>query len=183
MLKNGTKLPLWGKNYSSYSYGLSLIGRTYVHSKVRDILIEAYRNLEKVTPGIQFKYGETGFKEGGEFKPHKTHQNGLSVDLMVPVVGLTSNIPEPLKTHVLNKWGYDIDFDKNGKNKIQKIDFDSLGKLIVEIHKVVKKQNVEIWRIIFAPRLQDELYKTTSCLLYTSPSPRDATLSRMPSSA
>ena len=26
-------------------------------------------------------------------------------------------------------------------------------------------------------------WKSTSCLLYTSPSPRDATLSRMPSSA
>ena len=43
-----------------------------------------------------------------------------------------------------------------------------------------------------ADRLQQEakklgwkyyLYKLTGCLLYTSPSPRDATLSRMPSSA
>ena len=30
---------------------------------------------------------------------------------------------------------------------------------------------------------QEELYDVTICLLYTSPSPRDATLSRMPSSA
>ena len=29
----------------------------------------------------------------------------------------------------------------------------------------------------------DELYHLCNCLLYTSPSPRDATLSRMPSSA
>ena len=29
----------------------------------------------------------------------------------------------------------------------------------------------------------DNYAKTTGCLLYTSPSPRDATLSRMPSSA
>ena len=29
----------------------------------------------------------------------------------------------------------------------------------------------------------DEIVEVTSCLLYTSPSPRDATLSRMPSSA
>ena len=33
-------------------------------------------------------------------------------------------------------------------------------------------------------RLEDENYiRFTACLLYTSPSPRDATLSRMPSSA
>ena len=31
--------------------------------------------------------------------------------------------------------------------------------------------------------LQDERYTSRDCLLYTSPSPRDATLSRMPSSA
>ena len=32
-------------------------------------------------------------------------------------------------------------------------------------------------------RWKSEEYKTYTCLLYTSPSPRDATLSRMPSSA
>ena len=32
-------------------------------------------------------------------------------------------------------------------------------------------------------RLQDKLDISDGCLLYTSPSPRDATLSRMPSSA
>ena len=30
---------------------------------------------------------------------------------------------------------------------------------------------------------QTPIYQSTACLLYTSPSPRDATLSRMPSSA
>ena len=33
------------------------------------------------------------------------------------------------------------------------------------------------------PRIKRELDKSNICLLYTSPSPRDATLSRMPSSA
>ena len=36
-------------------------------------------------------------------------------------------------------------------------------------------------RNAFRPHTVDELYRC--CLLYTSPSPRDATLSRMPSSA
>ena len=34
-----------------------------------------------------------------------------------------------------------------------------------------------------AKETQDEILKLGVCLLYTSPSPRDATLSRMPSSA
>ena len=33
------------------------------------------------------------------------------------------------------------------------------------------------------PLQKDDLFRIYSCLLYTSPSPRDATLSRMPSSA
>ena len=36
---------------------------------------------------------------------------------------------------------------------------------------------------IFLPTMKDAIEKTKPCLLYTSPSPRDATLSRMPSSA
>ena len=36
----------------------------------------------------------------------------------------------------------------------------------------------------YAPKgLNSDIVKLISCLLYTSPSPRDATLSRMPSSA
>ena len=37
--------------------------------------------------------------------------------------------------------------------------------------------------VICAVGCEDEVASNQSCLLYTSPSPRDATLSRMPSSA
>ena len=40
----------------------------------------------------------------------------------------------------------------------------------------------EIEQVIVVPK-KDETYGARPCLLYTSPSPRDATLSRMPSSA
>ena len=46
--------------------------------------------------------------------------------------------------------------------------------------------NKEASRLIAKPQVSaliKELQKESSCLLYTSPSPRDATLSRMPSSA
>ena len=36
---------------------------------------------------------------------------------------------------------------------------------------------------VFGPCDQDDSMPSKACLLYTSPSPRDATLSRMPSSA
>ena len=52
---------------------------------------------------------------------------------------------------------------------------DSLIDVLIDaVHKINSQAE---------KKLRTELGKTISCLLYTSPSPRDATLSRMPSSA
>ena len=56
------------------------------------------------------------------------------------------------------------------------------GKLIVEGRKDEKKENEYVHRGM-AQRSFKREWQLTDCLLYTSPSPRDATLSRMPSSA
>ena len=79
-LENGVQLPSEGVNFEGYSSIAAIAGRTYVHSSVRDIVIEAYQRLEKMEPDKVYKYAETGYEEGGQFKPHKTHRNGLSVD-------------------------------------------------------------------------------------------------------
>ena len=54
----------------------------------------------------------------------------------------------------------------------------------IDIHKIqqdIKSRNSDVVKEINSVlEYIDEIY---SCLLYTSPSPRDATLSRMPSSA
>lgn len=61
-LENGVKLPSAGKNFVSYSKIAELLGRTYVHSKVREIILDAYKKLETEAPGKVYKYAETGFK-------------------------------------------------------------------------------------------------------------------------
>lgn len=101
-LNNGGKLPSSGANYSVYSSIGSMIGRTYVHSEVYAVVVDAYFKLEKSLPKNVFVYGESGKKRGGEFDPHKTHRNGLSVDFMVPVVD-QSGESVPLPASVLNK--------------------------------------------------------------------------------
>ena len=58
-------------------------------------------------------------------------------------------------------------------------DFKSMIEEIKEKEKLISEKDEEIKEI--QTELESQLLK--NCLLYTSPSPRDATLSRMPSSA
>lgn len=41
-LENGVQLPVAGRNYVGYSSIGRLIGRTYVHSEVKEIIEQAY---------------------------------------------------------------------------------------------------------------------------------------------
>ncbi len=107
-LKDGVRLPESGNNFVGYSLVARVAGRTFVHSAVKDILVESYKNLETELPDKVFKYAETGFQKGGPFKPHKTHRNGLSVDFMTPVMNASKQSVH-LPTHPLNKFGYDIE--------------------------------------------------------------------------
>lgn len=158
-LENGVKLPHSGKNYVGYSYLARIAGRTYVHSTVKTIIVNAYRYLERETPDKVFKYAETGYSSGGKFKPHKTHQNGLSVDFMTPVLnsaGLSVHLP----THPFNKLGYNIEFDESDNYDGLRIDYDALAAHIVALHREAKKQGYDLWRVIFDPKLQPKLFKT-----------------------
>jgi penicillin-insensitive murein endopeptidase len=64
-LQNGIELPSEGNNFVSYSNVARLVGRTYVHSIVSNIIINSYAHLEKTEPKKVFKYAETGFEDGG----------------------------------------------------------------------------------------------------------------------
>ena len=135
------------------------MGRTYVHSKVESVIRASYEALNKQTPDKVFVYGETGWKQGGQFKPHKTHQNGLSVDFMVPVVN-NKGSSVPLECSILNKFCYSIEFDQNGKKSDLTIDFEAMADHLYWLHKKALEQGIDIWRVIFDPKLQVKLHKT-----------------------
>ncbi len=158
-LENGVKLPSKGRNFISYSSAAEIFGRTYTHSKVQKIVIASYKQLEREMPSKVYKYAETGFKDGGQFKPHKTHRNGLSIDFMVPVTNANGESVH-LPTHFFNKLGYSIEFDEIGNYKEYRIDYEALSAHIVSLHKVARAMGVDLWRVIFDPKLQPYLLKT-----------------------
>lgn len=158
-LENGTQLPDKGKNFVGYSSIARIAGRTYVHSSVKDIILTTYSKLEIEQPNKVYKYAETGFEEGGQFKPHKTHKNGLSVDFMTPVIN-SNNTSVHLPTNPFNKFGYSIEFDDKDKYEDLSIDYEAMAAHIVMLHKSAKYLGYDLWRVIFDPKLQPNLYST-----------------------
>ena len=89
------------------------------------------------SPGTRYVYGETGWPSGGRFRPHRTHQNGLSVDFFVPVVdGKGQSVPLP--TNLTGKLGYDVEFNQEAKYGEYAIDFEALAEHLYQLDVAAK---------------------------------------------
>ena len=158
-IEHAVQLPASGKNFRAYStVGVSL-GRTFTHAHVADAITDAYAALAKRTPAKTFVYGETGFAKGGLFKPHKTHQNGLSVDFMVPVMDAKGR-SVPLPGNARNRYGYDIEFDADARYRDLRIDFEALGEHLYALDQSGRRSGVRIGRVIFEPAYLPKLFAT-----------------------
>lgn len=158
-LSGGVKLPPKGKNFRAYSNLAHALGRVYLHDRVADLVIDTYRVLEMNRPDTVFVYGETGWKHGGSFRPHRTHQNGLSVDFMVPVLDAEGS-PTDLPTSALNRYGYGIEFDDNGRFDGFQVDFVALADHLHQLHRLATDRGVGISRIFLDPAFHDDLART-----------------------
>lgn len=158
-LENGVQLPLNGINFSPYSTLAAGLRRTYVHSKVRHIVVAAFKALEQTLPGTVFIYGETGWPSGGRFRPHRTHQNGLSVDFFVPVRDKTGR-SVPLPTNASDRFGYDIEFDAAGRHGDYQIDFEALAEHLYQLQIAARAQGAGIALVILDPPYLPKLFAT-----------------------
>lgn len=157
-LAGGVKLPSRGDNFKSYSVLGDALGRTYVHGKVRDAVVLAYAKLNSAMPLARLMHGETGLINGGQFRPHKTHQNGLSVDFMVPV--RLSGKPAWLPASAMNRYGYDLEFDSRGRYKKYEIDFEAMAAHLYFLVEAAQEAGISVRRVIFDPALQPALLST-----------------------
>jgi len=158
-LEGGVQIVKSGSNFSPYSsLGVSF-GRTYVHSKVARVVSEAYTAVGQSLPNTVFVYGESGWASGGRIKPHRTHQNGLAVDFMVPVRN-SEGRSVPLPTGVTNKFGYSIEFDGAAAYNDLTIDFEAIAEHLYAVHTAAQKNGVGLARVIFEPAFIPKLYNT-----------------------
>lgn len=148
-LEHGKRLPTQGANFRAYSRFGAAIGRTSVHSTLRTVVLEAYHDLAETRPELRFVYGETGWPGGGPFPPHRTHQNGLVVDFMVP--GRRGTTPVDLPTAPWRKFGYGVDFDAQGRYGDLSIDFGAIVAHLAALERAATRHGLVIYRVLFAP--------------------------------
>jgi penicillin-insensitive murein DD-endopeptidase len=163
-IQNAAPLAVRGKNFQAYSRTGIALGRTYAHRRVVRASESAYAQLAKTMPDKTFVYGETGFADGGRFKPHKTHQNGLSVDFMVPVLD-DKGRSVPLPGTAANRYGYDIEFDAQARYRVDakrvlRIDFEAMGEHLYALHRAAAASGAPIERVIFEPAYLPKLFAT-----------------------
>jgi penicillin-insensitive murein endopeptidase len=158
-LEGGVPIPESGPNFRPYSTLGVTMGRTYVHAKVAAVMQRAYGALAAAAPGKVFVYGESGWAKGGRIKPHRTHQNGTAVDLMVPVLDAQGH-SVPLPTSAANKFGYGFEFDAQGRVENLRIDFDAVAEHLYALDAAAKAEGITVERVIFEKAYIPKLYAT-----------------------
>ena len=160
-LENGYKIPLKGKNFKYFSFfDYYILGRCYVHSSIHDIVINSYEEISKTYPDYTFKIMECSKRKGGRPFPHKTHQNGTSIDFMTP---LKIGNKATKRYDWIGMWRYLMKFDSNGKARINKkieIDFDKMAYHILVLERESRKQGYRIKKVILETNLKDEIYSS-----------------------
>ena len=159
-LINGKLIPFKGKNFTYFDTQSYLNGRAYLNGKVLKTLLAAYKEFETLLPNRMFYVMECSNKDGGKLFPHRTHQNGLSIDFMMPLI----KGGKPFyRLDTLGADHYFLEFDNNGRYKEDitiSIDFNLVAQHILILNKAAKLLHIKLAKIIINTDLKDELFAT-----------------------
>lgn len=150
-LEAARKLPVSGANFQAFSGAAAALGRTHLHSTVHAIVLEAYAELARSRPELRFVYGEGSWANGGRLYPHRTHQNGTSVDFFVPVRDAAGR-SLPLPTNPFTRFGYDLEFDARGRLGELAIDFEALAEHLEALQRAARSHGAGIRLVILDTR-------------------------------
>jgi penicillin-insensitive murein endopeptidase len=137
-----------------YCWLCTRVLRTYGADRAVEVVDLGYAAVAESHPDTDWVYGESGLPWGGKFRLHRTHRNGLSFDLMVPLADGAR-----LPTHPLNKFGYGEDFDADGQGPAGRIDFAAIATHLAALDRIARERGGGIRRVILAPDLQDDLFR------------------------
>lgn len=159
-LKNGRIFPFKGPNFIYFDTTSYLNKHAFTHEKVNRTVLAAYQQFEALLPAFEFGLMECSNEHGGKIWPHRTHQNGLSVDFMSP---LLKNGVSCTDFNTIGLPHYLMDFDENGiytEDSTYSIDFNLMARHILILNEEAKKQGLKIEKVILKIALKDNLFET-----------------------
>jgi penicillin-insensitive murein endopeptidase len=157
-LVHGKLIPFQGDNFCYYDTISYLDDRAFVHHKVREVVLAAYQDMATRFPGRLFTIMECSKRDGGKIWPHRTHQNGLSIDFMVPMSA------QGLPFYGLDTLGfahYLLDYDGDGtveQYPDAHIDFEVLAAHLLALQLQARQQGLQITKVLLRKELLDNLY-------------------------
>jgi len=127
-LVGGRSLAPWGPDLRTHSHLLGAVGRQYLHPDLARLLAVAAAEERSAmakrrdAPVSAWRVAETGWRSGGWFPPHLTHQDGLAVDVMTPLV--EGRLPSGPGTLL----GYAVDLGEDGSFGETRADVERLAR-------------------------------------------------------
>jgi len=159
-LENGKLVPFKGTNFTYFDEESYLAGRAFTSHKVKNTLLNAYKKMEDLAPNRHFYLMEMSNQKGGKLFPHRTHQNGLSVDFMMPKL---KNKEPYYGLDSLGKEHYMLSFTDKGEYSEDTtviIDFDLMALHILQINEAAKKEGLKINKVIVKIEYKEHLFAT-----------------------
>ncbi len=161
-LEYGKLMPFAGPNFKYFDTSSYLMGRAFLHSKVKRAVLEGYKGCEQKLSERHFRLMECAGEHGGNLFPHRTHQTGMSVDFMVP---LQKEGKPFTKLDDYGKAHYFLSFDSHGRwsqDASVEIDFETMAKHLLVLDESAKRQGLRIKKVLLKTELKDELFATPS---------------------
>ncbi len=156
-LENGKLFPYKGKNFIYFDQESYLQGRAFLHENVRSSILKMYDSLAQIMPRRYFTVMECSNENGGKLFPHKTHQNGLSVDIMMPL------LKDGKPYYGLDTIGIDhyaLRFNDHGeylKDPSIKIDFNLVARQLLILENFARRNGLRLKKVIIKIELKDQL--------------------------
>lgn len=159
-LKNGRIFPFKGPNFIYFDSTSYLNKHAFTHEKVHNAVLATYKTFEIILPAFEFGLMECSNEHGGKIWPHRTHQNGLSVDFMSPLLKIGVSCTD---FNTIGLPHYLMDFDDDGvytEDSAYSIDFDLMARHILILNEEAKKKGLKIEKVILKIALKDNLFAT-----------------------
>ncbi len=151
-LTGGCPLPAAGANFVAHTPLGPWLMRNWVHCAVRAITLDGYAALAERHPDRVWVYGEAGWPGGGRLWPHRTHQNGLSVDFMTPL--RAGDAIRPLPLGLADGFGYGVELDRRGRLGGAAFDAAAVGDHLLALQAAARARGARVAKVILDPALQ-----------------------------